>query len=117
MGVMAGLGLFMIAPSMASSRFVLDGDHFESHQWFSPDQSVRFADLSGIDVSREVRHSRSGSYVQIDLLCVRRSGQSARVPAGDLMERVLGRVLQNARDRGVEVNDMERATDRGIASE
>jgi hypothetical protein len=99
----------LLAPGLFLDKATVNQDRFTLRTgfWFAPTiHDVRFADLSGIDLIAEERASRRGRRTSYFLLCHRKSGQSEKVPVGDLMKRgAAAKILETAKQLGVPIAD------------
>jgi hypothetical protein len=104
------LAAAVFAPGLMADRVTVDDEHFTLRTgfWFAPTRhDIRFADVSRIDITSETRSGRRGrrttSYY---LVCHKTTGDSEKVPVGNLMEYAVGDILATADERGIPVQDM-----------
>jgi hypothetical protein len=102
--VTTGILVCLIATLASRDRALVDAEHFETGgAWLSESHSIRYAELTQLEVASATRVTRAGRRTDLTLVCRRRDGTVERVPVGDLMEPALGQLLSEARRHGVEV--------------
>jgi hypothetical protein len=97
--------LIGMSPSVYFHRVKFDSNHFEvvhGPWWATKTQSIRFTDISQIQVVEEVRDNALGKESTYRLYkCQFRNGESERIPRGELMSHAEKDIYRLASDKGV----------------
>jgi hypothetical protein len=98
--------LVLIGPGVVLDKATVDRDHFEARygMWFAPSQvNVKFDDLTSMHLSAVTKGFGRRRRTERSMDLTYKSGQTRRVPLGDMLRYVAPRIAERAQEQGVAV--------------